>query len=119
MDADRVRPALAPAPLRVLVVDGLRLFRARRHIGRREDAVLDGRIDLLDERQRRKAREIERRRRPRQHEARLGHVHVELLAVVPFRAVDDDVDIGLGIARIEAQELPLHRLGLGPVLESA
>ena len=113
--ADHHVPALAPFALRMLVMDDPRLARAGLVGGGRE-LVLDGGIDPLDERQGRELRELERARRPRDHEARLRHIHVQPLAIAAARAVDDDLDVRLGIAGIEAQELLMDRAHLGPGL---
>src|SRR5262249_20806894 len=77
VNADRYRPDFAPAPQRMLVVDGARIFR-RHRLRRRYQAVLDRRIDALDEGQRDETREVDGLRRARQREAGFAHIHVEL-----------------------------------------
>src|SRR5262249_33748756 len=57
-NADRDRPCLTPAPQRVLIVHGARILGGH-CIGRRDQAVLDGRIDALDEGKAHEACEID------------------------------------------------------------
>jgi hypothetical protein len=100
----------------VLIVHGARVLGGH-CLGRRDQAVLDGRIDALDEGKRHEAGEIDRARRPRQRKARFGHVHVELFLEALGHAVDDGLDVRLEVARKGRQELFFERPRLGPILK--
>ena len=115
-NADRDRPCFAPAPQRMLVVHGARVL-GRHRLARRDQAVLDGRIDALHERQRHEACEIDRARRPRERKAGFGHVHVQFFLEALAHAVDGGFDVWLEIARKGRQELLFERSRLRPILK--
>ena len=90
----------------------------RRHVGRLDRLVLDRRIDALDERQRGEGLEVDRRGRARQHEARLGDVHLQLVLHLFLRAVDDLVDHAFLEAREQVEELGFVRPAAAPLVEA-
>src|SRR5205807_2712511 len=116
VDANGDRPRLAPAPQRVLVVHRARVLGGD-HLTRRDQVVLDRRIDALDKRHGDEAREIHRTGRPRQNKTRLAHVHVQLFFDALTHPLDGDLDIRLDIAREGAQKLLFDRPCLRPVLK--
>ena len=87
-------------------------------VGRGNTLVPEGGIDLLNKRQGHEVGELQGCRRPRNDEARLRHIHVQPLAMAPAGAVDDDLDVRLGVPGIKADELLLDRACLCPVLEA-
>src|SRR5262249_17715049 len=117
VDANRDRPRLAPASQRVLVVYGARVLGGD-DLTWRDQIMLDRRIDALDEGHRDEAREINRAWRPRQDEAGLAHVHVQLFFDALAHAVDGQFDLRLDIARKRGQELFFNRPCLRPVLKA-
>ena len=56
--------------------------------------------------------------RPRQHEARLGDVHLQLVLHLFLRAVDDLVDHAFLEAREDVEELGFVRPGAAPLVEA-
>src|SRR5271166_6249188 len=80
--------------------------------------MLDRGIDALDERKVYVACEIERAGGPPKHEARLRHIHMQLLLDALAHAIDCRLDHRLDKARKRAQKLLLYRPRLSPILEA-
>ena len=76
---------------------------------------LNRRIDALEERQRRVAREVDRRCRLGDDKARLGHIDVKADAARLAHPIDARFDGRLLVGRIEAEQLLLPRFGARPV----
>src|SRR5579885_3224319 len=115
-NADQYRAAGAPFAIRV-VVAGAGFVIERPNSGRRERLVRDRRVDLLQERQRDIARQIDCAGRLVEEKARLRNIHVELFEHLRGTAVDELADGRLRIGRKQGQKFFLSRVFVGPIVE--